>query len=143
MVRPLRLQWIYTLTLSSGEGVHTLPPCALGFRHLTESPLYFYHGRLYRIRPSECEYGAFTMNIQDFSKGEASPEPSLGKRLEHVAWPRGGHNYYNDRDMEKVLRRMGWLDLTLHGEAGWKDRYMAKLKAWEKKWGGDTEEHTL
>jgi len=52
----------------------------------------------------------------------------------HAVWPRGGHNYYF-RDMEDLQRRMRWLELKMHGETGWKERYMLKLEAWEKKWG--------
>lgn len=55
-------------------------------------------------------------------------------QLTAVVWPKGGHNYYF-RDMEKAQREMRWLELDTHGEANWQERYMAKLKAWEDKWG--------
>jgi len=136
------------------KGVHTLPPYSLGFRHLTDSPLYFYHGRLYRIPPSEQEHGAFTVESDSPHDRKAEPadssprltgaSPSPGKHLDHsIAWPRGGHNYYNDRDMENIQRRMRWLDLTLHGEAGWQERYLKKLNEWEKKWGRDADDPVI
>lgn len=53
--------------------------------------------------------------------------------LNAIAWPKGGHNYYF-RDMEKLLRRIQWLEINRCGELKWQERYMVKLKAWEDKW---------
>lgn len=44
--------------------------------------------------------------------------------LEHAL---GGHNYYNGRDMEKLLRRMKWFD---SGETDW-DKY----RDWQREEG--------
>jgi hypothetical protein len=52
-----------------------------------------------------------------------------------MAWPKGGHNYYF-RDMEKLQRRMRWLEINVHGEANWQN-YCAQLSAWEDKWGSE------
>ena len=41
--------------------------------------------------------------------------------------PLGGHNYYNNRDMEKLLRRIRWMDVFTHGNTGWKERYLTQL----------------
>lgn len=126
------------------KGAHTLPPCSLGFRHLTSSPLYLYLGRLYRVPPSECEHGTFTVtDLASTDPGnnqiaESYPllltiSSALETRLNGSAWSKGGHNYYY-RDMEKFLRRMGWLEINRHGTNNWQERYMVKLKAWENKW---------
>ena len=115
------------------KGVHTLPPCSLGFRHLTSSPLYFYLGHLYHVPPSECEHGTFAvvdLGSTDERHGQSGSEVPIKGSI----WPKGGHNYYF-RDMEKLQRRMRWLGLSLHGEDKWQERYMAELKAWEDKWG--------
>lgn len=133
------------------SGVHVLPLFHLGFRHLTDRPLYLYHGYLYHIPPSECEYGAFT--VADFvSEGRSADEdrvtdavsraPTVSEQgLHHAVWPRGGHNYYF-RDTEDLRRRMRWLELKIQGETGWRERYNAKLIAWEKKWQ-DNQFHSL
>jgi len=47
-----------------------------------------------------------------------------------MVFPRGGHNYYNDRDMEKAWRRMGWI-VTKKGKGlkdGWEELYAKKLE---------------
>ncbi|KAF8531997.1 alpha/beta-hydrolase [Gautieria morchelliformis] len=104
------------------DGAHTLPPCSLGFRHLTSSPLYFHLGRLYHVPPSEGEHGSFIVADQE-------------TQLHDVVWPKGGHNYYF-RDMEKLQRRMRWLEINVDGEANCQN-YLAKLSRWEDKWGSE------
>lgn len=39
--------------------------------------------------------------------------------------PRGGHNYYNSRDMEKLLRRMKWVDTAAKD---WEERYRVRQR---------------
>ena len=43
--------------------------------------------------------------------------------------PRGGHLYYNGRDMEQTIRRLGWLHVNSSGEVGWEERYTTRLRA--------------
>ncbi|EJD03946.1 alpha/beta-hydrolase [Fomitiporia mediterranea MF3/22] len=97
------------------DGVPCLPPKAIEFRHLTPSPLYLFHGRLFRIPPSENEHTIFPVQLED---DELPPE-----------FPLGGHNYYNNRDMEGCLRRLQCLDVLKLGETGWEERY---LRSWKK-----------
>ncbi|THV04776.1 alpha/beta-hydrolase [Dendrothele bispora CBS 962.96] len=101
------------------DGVPALPPLSLGFRHFTQEPLYFVHGKLYCVPASESEHTLF--HVED---DNASGPP------EH---PRGGHNYYNKRDQEKTIRRMDWLDETLgKGPTDkWEELY-------NKKWNRNT-----
>lgn len=94
------------------DGVPTLPPLSLGYRHFTRNPLYFVNGRLYRIPETECEYAFF--------KVPESDEP--------VLYPRGGHNYYSGRDLEKARRLMGWLDRVLAGTENWEEQYKVYIK---------------
>ncbi|KAL5534225.1 hypothetical protein ACEPAG_687 [Sanghuangporus baumii] len=95
------------------DGVPCLPPKAIGFRHLNDSPLYLFHGQLLRIPPSENEHSVFPVQLED-DTGPAD-------------YPLGGHNYYNNRDMEKMQRRIRCLKLLTLGEAGWEERYMRYL----------------
>ncbi|KAH8120339.1 alpha/beta-hydrolase [Phellopilus nigrolimitatus] len=95
------------------DGAHCLPPKVIGFRHLSQSPLYLFHGGLYRIPPSESECSTFPVKPGD----DALPPE----------YPLGGHNYYNDRDMEKTLRRLRWLDLLHLGQTAWEERYLRHL----------------
>ncbi|KAJ7468086.1 Alpha/Beta hydrolase protein [Mycena latifolia] len=96
------------------DGVPSLPPRTFGYRHFAQSPLYFVHGRLYRVPPESREYALFhvTPDLQD----DVPPEH-----------PRGGHNYYNGRDMEKSARRFGWLEKATKMEGDWKELYRAKV----------------
>ncbi|KAH8814654.1 Alpha/Beta hydrolase protein [Flagelloscypha sp. PMI_526] len=55
------------------DGVPTLPPKNLGWRHCTEQPLYLKYGRLFRIPASECENSAFTVETS-----HAQSTPSQG-----------------------------------------------------------------
>ncbi|KAG7094902.1 hypothetical protein E1B28_005709 [Marasmius oreades] len=93
------------------DGVPSLPPLALGYRHFTQEPLYFVHGRLFRVPPSETEYALF--RVEAGSDDLTLPEH-----------PRGGHNYYNGRDQEKFIRRMKWLnDALAKSDTEWQRRY--------------------
>ncbi|KAF8587685.1 alpha/beta-hydrolase [Ramaria rubella] len=137
--------WEYSVK-GYNDGAHTLPPYNLGFHHLTLSPLYLYSGRLYHIPSSECEHGAFvvddlaSVDARSQTADIASMSPGAGSALKalDISWPKGGHNYYI-RDMEKLQRQMRWLGLNLHGETGWQERYKAKAKAWEIKWGKESD----
>ncbi|KDQ63729.1 hypothetical protein JAAARDRAFT_389250 [Jaapia argillacea MUCL 33604] len=108
------------------DGVPSIPPRWLGFRTFAESPLYFVAGRLYRVPPSENEHGSFNVSLSPSEKA-------------FVDYPRGGHNYYNNRDMEKFGRRMKWLDELMQRDTGtgWEEKYLRRVgkreRGWEKK----------
>ena len=95
-----------------------LPPKFLGFRHLRIPQYYSHHGKLYIIPASEREFSVFHV--------ESSEEDS---EKDPPRYPRGGHNYYGDRDMERLARRLGWIKLTPTGLAdNWEERYLKKLE---------------
>jgi DNA-binding transcriptional MerR regulator len=56
-------------------------------------PFYLHGGRLYQIPESESEHTLFNV-----ASAEGASVPPKN--------PRGGHNYYNARDMERLQRRM-------------------------------------
>jgi len=85
-----------------------------GYRHFTPTPLYFVRGRLYHVPATESEYARFLVS-PDSEDHEQIPEH-----------PRGGHNYYNGRDLEKFARRMGWLDKVV-SERDWEEQYKAHV----------------
>lgn len=105
------------------DGATSLPPHSWGYRHLTKRPLYFYGSRLYRVPSSECEHGVFSI--------------SLGEEEANRRWryPRGGHGYYNDRDMETLANRLSWVAEHI-GEPDWRERYLAQVQAQEEEWEG-------
>lgn len=70
------------------DGVPSLPPY---MSPMCEQPFYLYHGDLYNIPVAERMHTKFTV-IRDNS------------RLPRFI--RGGHNYYNVRDMEGCVRRL-------------------------------------
>ncbi|KAF7360176.1 Triacylglycerol lipase [Mycena venus] len=110
----------YTLFRNSTSPVvcKVYPPClplAFGYRHYAQSPFYFVHGRLYQIPLASREYALFHLT-PDLEDEKIVPDH-----------PRGGHNYYNGRDMEKFARRMMWLEKAMRREGDWKERYRAKV----------------
>ncbi|KAF7351387.1 Triacylglycerol lipase [Mycena sanguinolenta] len=96
-------------------GVPSLPPLAFGYRHYARSPFYFLHGRLYHIPVESREYALFHVTL-DPEDEKIAPEH-----------PRGGHNYYNGRDMEKFARRTIWVLEAMKKGGDWKERYRAKV----------------
>jgi hypothetical protein len=41
-------------------------------------------------------------------------------------FPLGGHNYYINRDMERSLRELRWIDS--HSEQGWEEHYRSQIR---------------
>ncbi|KAG8811635.1 hypothetical protein FRC19_003688 [Serendipita sp. 401] len=82
------------------DGVSAVPPMKFGYAHLCRKPFYLYHGKLYRIQEGEHEHSLFT--VDDVSS------PPLH--------PKGGHNYYGARDMERLQRRMKALMVDVMAE---------------------------
>ncbi|KAG6841502.1 hypothetical protein C0991_010360 [Blastosporella zonata] len=97
------------------DGVPSLPPLQLGYRHFSADPLYLDKTRLYRVPQSECEHALFKI---------APPAPD-GKDI--GKFPKGGHNYYNGRDFERLARRIKWLHKANIGNDGWEGRYQEHL----------------
>ncbi|KAJ7741931.1 Alpha/Beta hydrolase protein [Mycena maculata] len=93
------------------DGVPSLPPLSFGYRHYAESPLYFVHGRLYQVPPESSEYALYHVS------------PDLEDENDPPEHPRGGHNYYNGRDMEKFARRAIWLDKAMKMDGDWQEHY--------------------
>lgn len=63
---------------------------------MASNPFFLYQGTLYKIPTSEKEHGQFRIDI-----------PSTGvKSTSRPLHPKGGHNYYGGRDMEKLQRRL-------------------------------------
>jgi hypothetical protein len=103
------------------KGVPSLPPASLGYQHFTERPLYFYHGLLFHVPATENEHGLFDV---------AEDALDTTRTWEH---PRGGHNYYNGRDMEGTARRMQWIEEMMTREVDWETGYKDKLAKYESK----------
>ncbi|KAF9482285.1 alpha/beta-hydrolase [Pholiota conissans] len=98
-------------TKAYNDGVPALPPMRFGYRHFCQEPLYTVGGKLYKVPSSESEHALF--HVQMSNDHESS----------HVVFPRGGHNYYNGRDLERFARRILWLDKANPTEKGWESRY--------------------
>jgi hypothetical protein len=94
-------------------GVPALPPVLLGYRHFCKEPFYTVCGRLYKTPASECEHALFYTQLDE----EVDNKTPL--------FPKGGHNYYNGRDLERFLRRIDWLLKSDLSAQGWEDRYLA------------------
>ncbi|EPQ60796.1 alpha/beta-hydrolase [Gloeophyllum trabeum ATCC 11539] len=104
------------------DGVPSLPPYKLGYRHLTETPLYFSGGRLYHIPPSEREHGLFDVS------------PDSQDLRTSALYPKGGHNYYNDRDLERSTRRLAWLYENMNKTSDWEEQYYKAMIEPEEAW---------
>ncbi|CAK5262074.1 unnamed protein product [Mycena citricolor] len=97
------------------DGVPSLPPLAFGYRHFAQTPYYFVHERLYCVPEPLSEYALFRIDPAE----DAAAKPPLH--------PRGGHNYYNGRDMERFARHIGYLDKAMKKEGDWRDRYREQV----------------
>ena len=78
--------------------------------------------RLYRIPESESEHALFNV-AEDKPDGEPHPPQ----------FPRGGHNYYNGRDMEKFSRRMEWVSKMMSGGTDWEELYRRQVIKYERR----------
>lgn len=77
--------------------------------------MYTVGGRLYLIPSNESEHSLF--HVQPTDESRIVPE-----------FPRGGHNYYNGRELEKFLRRIAWLDKAKPDRDGWEARYKKRAE---------------
>ncbi|KAI5116251.1 hypothetical protein M0805_007965 [Coniferiporia weirii] len=107
------------LVKAHNDGVPALPPYSFGYRHAINSTLHVFHGRLYRIPLSESECLKFSSAPEEAGDGSSKP-----------LYPLGGHNYYNDRDLETLARRMGWIKITEAKDFAddWERIYIEKLE---------------
>lgn len=94
------------------SGVTALPPAFFGYRHFCAEPFYTFCGHVYQTPASECEHSLF--HIKQDNETEA----------DFQLFPKGGHNYYNGRDLERFARRINWLCRASPTEEGWEDRYI-------------------
>ena len=70
---------------------------------------------------SENEHGSFEV-AQDALDATCVPE-----------YPRGGHNYYNNRDMEGIARRMQWIEEMMAKGSDWESSYRDRSAKYEEK----------
>lgn len=90
------------------DGVPALPPPAMGYSHFCRTPLFTGGGRLYRS--PDANHSQVMLY---------PPEDAM------EIFPKGGHNYYNRRDLESFRKRTGWLAEADVEKAGWESRYQA------------------
>ena len=69
---------------------------------MASNPFYLYQGTLYKVPTSEKEHGLFHIEMATVAT-ILSAEVKPTSRPLH---PKGGHNYYAGRDMEKLQRRL-------------------------------------
>ena len=100
-------------------GVPMLPPMTIGYAHHTANALFLRDDRLFRIPESEKEYGSY-----DIPAVEDAPPP---------LHPKGGHNYYNGRELEKLARRADLLIKLMKDEDDlWVESYLEEIARVEK-----------
>lgn len=88
---------------------------------MSQKQLYWYHSRLFYIPEEESEHGLF----------DVSPDAlDTSKAPDH---PKGGHNYYNGKDQEKIARRLFWMS-SMMKEPNWEKAYTAKVAKHEREW---------
>ena len=100
-------------------GIPMLPLMKTGYVHHTTSPLFLRNDRLFRIPDGEKECGSF-----DIPPIEGAPPP---------IYPKGGHNYYNGRELEKLARRVDALSRLMRDEDDlWVESYVQEVTQVEK-----------
>lgn len=104
------------------DDVTALPPSILGYRHFCQNPIYFAQGHLFRIPPDVSECSHFPIKLDDDDAAAAAQKDVPPE------FPRGGHNYYNGRDMEGTLQKIWRLKIPTLGEVGWEERHRGHLR---------------
>ena len=95
-------------------GVPMLPLVKIGYVHHTTNPLFLRNDRLFIIPDSEKDYGSFGIPPTD-----DAPPP---------LHPKGGHNYYNGRELEKLARRVDTLNKLMKDEDNlWVESYVKEV----------------
>jgi hypothetical protein len=91
-----------------------LPPVKAGYVHHTTNPLFLRNDRIFKIPDHEKEYGSFEIPTIE----NASPP----------LHPKGGHNYYNERELERLARRAWVLQgLMKDGDDSWIKSYVEEV----------------
>ncbi|KAG8905916.1 hypothetical protein FRB99_007996 [Tulasnella sp. 403] len=117
------MAYLLVLDLLLGRQTVLRLPFGIPLKIAVFDPFYLYHGKLYRIPPSECEHSIF--NVEESSEGPAIPP-------DH---PLGGHNYYGGRDMEKLQRMMRLAaHLGFGKDDAWKHSFLQRVKEDDDKW---------
>ncbi|KAF9449821.1 alpha/beta-hydrolase [Macrolepiota fuliginosa MF-IS2] len=114
------------------DGVPALPLITLGYRHFAQHPLYTINGKLYRIPHSEREFALFKesgeLNVPCAAALAYQASLAAGNPRIPLS-PLGGHNYYNERDLEGgFLRRLDWLMKSGFDKEGWEEKYRAIME---------------
>lgn len=91
-----------------------MPPLKTGYVHHTTDPLFLRNDQLFRIPDDQKEYGFF-----DTPTIEGAPPP---------LHPKGGHNYYNGKDLEKLVRRASALSKLMRDDDDlWMKHYVEEV----------------
>ncbi|KAJ3535613.1 hypothetical protein NMY22_g6405 [Coprinellus aureogranulatus] len=116
---PLSILHIYSRTHTQGIGT-TEPPQNSPAHFASLQPIYATGGDLYYIPSSEKERSLFHVDEDSDSTPEAKS----------VRFPRGGHNYYGGRELERLHRRLVWLEKSgfFDNVDEWEDRYLSKAQ---------------
>jgi len=127
-------------------GVVSLPLIKFGYRHFSQEPLYTVNEKVYRVPSGERECALFHVSSHPSESSPSAPQVESGPdntgidpfSLQATSYPTanpfskssiplfplGGHNYYNERDLEGgFLRRMEWLEQSCFDQEGWEERY--------------------
>lgn len=103
----------------SFAGVPMLPLMKTGYVHHTTNPLFLRNDQLFKIPDSEKEYGSF-----DIPPTEGAPPP---------LHPKGGHNYYNGREFERLARRVDSIGRLMRDEDDlWVESYVEEVTRVER-----------
>ncbi|KAJ3526776.1 hypothetical protein NMY22_g10033 [Coprinellus aureogranulatus] len=82
------------------DGIPAVPPYSLGYAHFCSKPLYAFQRKLYQVPDGQSESSLFRVQPQQ----TATDGPQSQSDAQTNTFPRGGHNYYNGRDLEGFRR---------------------------------------
>jgi len=112
-------------------GVPAVPPRGMGYAHFCDTPLYAYKRQLYNVPEGQSEFSIFKVVEQSRESNTDADIPSASPATESVpssraantnSFPKGGHNYYNGRDLEGFRRLTGKLKKAGFPQEGWQSR---------------------
>jgi hypothetical protein len=121
------------------KGVPDLPPRSLGFQHFSTNRYYLFQGALYHIPPPTNATSPISPTAEEYTFYHVDTPDQEETIQREIIWLRGGHNYYNGRDMERLQRRLKAIAEDFEKgvkdwEVGYLKREKEELEGFEKRW---------
>jgi hypothetical protein len=108
-------------------GVPAVPPQAFGYAHFSDLPMYAFQRRLYQVPAGNNESSLFHVEPTEIPSQAAASGSQTDTQTDRFS--KGGHNYYNGRDLEGFRRITNRLDAAgFPGSEKWREKFRKSVK---------------